>query len=486
MSRRLATQPANAIPASTPAIVDTTDRRSRLAAFGPAQHVQALHPRNGRLNGGLRHGTVSFGQRVRGYERPWKEWTVDVTEAAHVAADLVARGEAADLYFSQQAFRGWRRIAQLSTLGALYQDLDYRKRATHAGKPPEAVAEGVLAALDDAKVPAPSYITATGRGLCVVWLHDLLPRAALPRWQAVQKCTAEVLTPFGADKMAIDAARVFRVAGSTNSRADPLDATVRMVWCNGFTETPFRHVFSDLADEVLPYTRAELHSLAVERAARKAAGRDRSGAPATKLTVATWAETMLTDLQRLRAHRYPEGAIASGERDRWLFCAASAMAWLAPPEVLERELAALAHEAAGWRGAETRSRMSAALARARMAAAGSRLEWDGKEVDPRYRLKAGTVIDWLEIEPGEMRGAGLRLLVDADRRRELNTERTRESRHRRGAASRADAQAARLDLGRRALWLAIKDGMTRDEIAAHLGVSAGQVSKAMAEARKAR
>lgn len=411
---------------------------------------------------------------------------MDVTEAALVAADLVARGEAEDLYFSQQAFRGWRRIAQLSTLGALYQDLDYRTRATHAGKPPEAVAEGVLAALDDAKVPAPSYIAATGRGLCVVWLHDLLPRAVLPRWQAVQKCTAEVLTPFGADKMAIDAARVFRVAGSTNSNADPLNATVRMIWCNGAPETPFRHVFSDLADQVLPFTRAELRSLAVERAARKAVVRDRSGAPATKLTVATWAETMLTDLQRLRAHRYPEGAIASGERNKWMFCAATAMAWLAPAEVLERELAALAHEAAGWRGSETRSSMSAALARARAAAAGSRIEWNGAERDPRYRMKAGTVIDWLEIEPDEMRGAGLRMLVDADRRRELATAREQDSRRRKGAASRADQQAARLDLGRRALWMAAKDGMTIREIAADMGVSTGQISKAMAEATKSR
>lgn len=449
------------------------------------QHVQALHPRNGRLDGGLRLGTVSFGQRLRDYERPWREWSVEVSEAAHVASDLVARGEAEDLYFSQNAFRGWRRIAQLSTLGACYVDLDYRKRVTHAGKPAEAVAEGILSALADEGIPAPSYVVGTGRGLCAVWLTELLPRAALPRWQAVQARLASILTSYGADKAALDAARVFRVAGSTNSRADPLDATVRMVWCQGDPARPLRHVFGDLADEVLPHTRAELVSLSTERAARKAAGRA-PGKPVRTLTAQTWAETMLTDLQRLREYRYPEGAIPSGERDRWMFCAATAMAWLAPPAVLERELSALAHEAAGWQGSETRSRMSAALTRARMAAAGTRLEWEGREVDPRYRMRAGTVIDWLEIEPGEMRGAGLRMLVDADRRRELATERERESRRRKGAASRADQQAARIELGRKALWLATKDGMTRDEIAAHLGVSAGQVSKAMTEARKAR
>ncbi|TGS40704.1 MULTISPECIES: hypothetical protein [unclassified Mesorhizobium] len=410
---------------------------------------------------------------------------MDLSEAAHLAGDLVVRGEAEDLYVSQNAFRGWRRIAQLSTLGACYVDLDYRTRATHAGKPSEAVAEGILSALDEEGIPAPSYIMKTGRGLCAVWLTELLPRAALPRWQAVQVRLAAVLTRFGADKAALDAARVFRVAGSTNSRADPLDATVRMIWCQGATAAPYRHVFGDLADEVLPHTRAELRSLSVERAKRKAAGRiGAAGTPVHTLTTQTWAETLLTDLQRLRALRYPEGSIRSGERDKWLFCAAVAMSHLSPPAVLERELSALAMEAAGWTGAETKSRMSSALARARMAAAGTRLEHDGREVDPRYRMRSSTVIDWLEIHPGEMREAGLRMLVDQGRSRELATERQQASRRRKGAASRAEAQSARLALGRRALYLQARDGLSIRDLAAQFEVSMGQLSKAISEAVK--
>jgi hypothetical protein len=454
-----------------------------MAAFDAFTHVQTLHPRNGRLDGGRRRGTVSFGQRIaEPGERHWREWSVDVSEAPFVARDLIRQGGAIDLYFSQNTFLGWRKLAQLSTLGALYQDLDYQKRATHAGKNPHIVAEGALAALGDNGIPSPSFIMRTGRGLCLVWLHDLVPRRALPRWQAVQKRLADVLTPFGSDKAALDAARVFRVAGSLNSRADPLDAEVQPIWCNGSAGEPFRHVFSDLADEVLPHTRAELASLSAERAKRKAGGRD-TGRPAQTLTVATWAETMLSDLQRLRAHRYPEGAIRPGERDRWLFCAATAMAWLCPHQVLERELSALAHEAAGWQGKETRSRMSSALARARMAAAGQRLEWDGREVDPRYRMQASTVIEWLEIEPGEMREAGLRMLVDSDRAREIATERQRDSRHRKGAQDRTTVQSARLELGRKARFLQASEGLTVRELADKLGVSAFQVSKAIAEAK---
>ncbi len=457
------------------------------SAFDARRHVQVLHPGNTRLDGGRRHGTVSFGQRVNDYKRPWQEWTVDVADAAFVAQDLVHRGEATDLYVSQNCFRGWRTIAQLSTIGALYQDLDYNHRgfkSIHAGRDPRVVAEAVLGSLADQGVPAPSYILRTGRGLCLVWLHELLPRNVLPRWQAVQKRLSGFLTRFGADKMALDAARVFRVAGSINSRADPLDAEVRMIWCNGTPISPFRHVFGDLADEVLVHTRAELVSLSAERAKRKAQGRD-AGKPTHTLTVQTWAETMLSDLQRLRTYRYPEGAIHPGERDRWLFCAATAMSWLCPAAVMERELAALAHEAAGWQAGETRSRMSSALARARMAAAGTMMEWNGEKVDPRYRMKSATVIDWLAIEPGEMREAGLRMLVDGDRSRELTAERQTKSRRGKGAASRAEAQAARLELGRKAVYLQMRDGLTVRELAAETGVSAFQVSKAMAEARKA-
>lgn len=496
MSARLGYVPASPEPISTPPCqqldisasarlraANTNAAPSGMAAFDAFAHVQTLHPRNGRLDGGRRRGTVSFGQRIaEPGERHWREWSVDVSEAPFVARDLIRQGEAIDLYFSQNTFLGWRQLAQLSTLGALYQDLDYQRRATHAGKEPRVVAEGALVALDDAGIPPPSFIMRTGRGLCLVWLHEQLPRRALPRWQVVQKRLADVLTPFGSDKAALDAARVFRVSGSLNSRADPLDAEVRPIWCNGTASTPFRHVFSDLADEALPYTRAELVSLSAERAKRRSE-RKEVGQPARTLTIATWAETMLSDLQRLRAHRYPEGAIRPGERDKWLFCAATAMSWLCPQQVLKRELFALAHEAAGWEGKETRSQMSAVLARARMAAAGQRQEWDGREVDPRYRMRASTVIEWLEIEPGEMREAGLRMLVDSDRAREIATERQRNSRHRKGAQDRTTVQSARLELGRKARFLQASEGLTVRDLADKLGVSAFQISKAITEAK---
>jgi hypothetical protein len=150
---------------------------------------------------------------------------------------------------------------------------------------------------------------------------------------------------------------------------------------------------------------------------------------------------------------------------------------------MEEQIRILAMQAAGWTDGETRSRMSAVARRARQAAEGLKIPFKGREVDPRYRFNAKTMVEWLEIDPAEQRAAGLRVLVDGDRRRELNTERTRESRHRRGGADRSVQQAARLELGRKALDLASTSNMTRDELSRHFGVSAGQISKAMSEAK---
>lgn len=144
----------------------------------------------------------------------------------------------------------------------------------------------------------------------------------------------------------------------------------------------------------------------------------------------------------------------------------------------------LANEVAGWRDSETKSRMSAVVKRARQAAAGQTVMFNGHEVDCRYRMKASTIVEWLGIDPAEQRAAGLRVLVDDDRKRELSVERMEKSRRRRGVKDRNEQQVARLEMGRKALYLRASQGMTVAELAAHLGVSVGQVHKAMRQAEE--
>lgn len=481
MSRGLAYEPAQTADLLKPQRQQIWLDGFDYSAFGPRQHLENLHPNSNR-GGGARKGVVSFAQRVRDRDKPWREWTVHAGPcAAEEAERLLRQDNRADLYVSQAAFRKWRSIADLTAIGACYADLDYHNLARWRGKPPGDVASAVLRHLEDAMVPHPSYILSTGRGLVCVWLTELLPRAVLPRWNGIQKRLGAVLEVFGADKRALDAARVFRLAGSENSRAEWDRRTVRMIWCHGSPEAPARHVFSTLADEVLPVTHAELVSLRAERAKRKAKGKDTTG-PAVHLSAATYWETVLTDLQRLRTHRWPEGALPEGQRDAWLFMAGVAMSWISPPEVLGREILALADEAAGWRDSETKSRMSAVIKRARQAAAGQTVIFNGHEVDCRYRMRATTIIEWLGIDPAEQRAAGLRVLVDTDRKRELSVERMEKSRRRRGVKDRTEQQSERLEMGRKALYLRASQGMTCAELAAHFDVSVGQIHKAMRQA----
>lgn len=449
--------------------------------FGARQHIENLHPASTR--NGVRFGVVSFAQRDHRAEKPWQEWTIPTGGNAILEAErLLRQDNRADIYVSQAAFQKWRSISQLTAIGACYVDLDYHNVSRWRGRKPTDVTSAVLFHLEDAMMPHPSYILSTGRGLVCVWLTELLPRKALPRWNAVQKRLCDTLEVFGADRRALDAARVFRLAGSENSRSEGDQRTVRMVWCQGTPEVPVRHEFGSLADDVLPITHADLISLRAERAKRKADGRDKTK-PVMHLTMASYYESVLTDLQRLRAHRCPEGSLPEGQRDAWLFVASVAMSWISPPELLGREIISLADEAAGWRDSETRSRMSAVIKRARQAASGVTITYMDREFDCRYQMKASTVVEWLRIEPSEQREAGLRVLVDQDRKRELNTTRTRESRHKRGASDREAQRAARLEMGGMAIYLQATKGYRRDDLAEHFGVSTGQISKAMREAK---
>lgn len=440
-------------------------------AFGPLEHLRALHPANGR-SGGRRHGHVVFGQRVRDGDKHWRQWSVDVSEAV-------------DFYLSMQSFHGRRRIENLASIGCAFSDIDYRDRKRWEGKDPGTVLTAILASLDEAKISAPSFVMDSGRGLCLVWLHELLPAAALRRWNLVQDRIADVLTEFGADKNAKDAARVFRVAGSIHSGAEWHRRRVRLFWIQGSLGEPFRYEFNALADQVLPFTRDEIISLRAERAKRRASGKGKASKPSGRLDRASYGETVLEDLERFRAHRYRDGIIPVGRRDVWLFCASMALAWSCHPQALESEIVRIGARAAGLTPREVKNQMGSVIRRAHDAAAGKSISFAGKEVDLRYRMKAATVVDWLEITAEEQRDAGLRLLLDQDVRKERKARCERERRQKNGATSRKQAQAERLQLGRRALYRMTKEGLTRDELAAELGVSTGYLSKALREARPA-
>ena len=120
-----------------------------------------------------------------------------------------------DVYLSQNVFFAPRRsVNTVKSLNMLYIDIDsYNTEYTN---------EQILMILDEEyfniKIPRPTYIIDSGRGMYLLWKIDEHHKA-INRWKRVQYYFYEQLKEFGADIKALDAARVLRVPSSINSKS---------------------------------------------------------------------------------------------------------------------------------------------------------------------------------------------------------------------------------------------------------------------------
>lgn len=120
-----------------------------------------------------------------------------------------------DIYYSQNSFyKPQRRIENIRQLRSLYVDIDCHVL--------QFTPEWVLGKLEleyfRQSIPEPNLVIFSGRGLVLVWTIEPVPYKALPLWNAVQNYLLEQLKEVGGDPKAIDAARVFRLAGTENSK----------------------------------------------------------------------------------------------------------------------------------------------------------------------------------------------------------------------------------------------------------------------------
>lgn len=115
---------------------------------------------------------------------------------------------------------------------------------------------------------------------------------------------------------------------------------------------------------------------------------------------------------------------------------------------------------------------------------GQRIEFAGKLVDPRYRMKAETVIEWLSISEDEMRDADLRLAVSDDLKKERRRKAAEIKRRSEGRRTQAEVSEERMRLARQVERL-IDSGRTQTQVAKALRLSQGQVSRLLKAARAA-
>lgn len=141
-------------------------------------------------------------------------------EQLHYRADeinaILSEWIGEDVYFSQNTFyKPMRRVENVRQLRSIYVDVDHYL----LNYSPEWVIGRMEEELFGERVPDPNLIIHSGRGFVVVWFIDPVPgKRALPLWQAVERHFARQFSDLGGDARATDAARVFRIAGSINSK----------------------------------------------------------------------------------------------------------------------------------------------------------------------------------------------------------------------------------------------------------------------------
>jgi hypothetical protein len=397
-----------------------TQRHKPRYPFTPSQHAEALHPVKAK-------GQVFIARKLP----PAGKWTTDPDPYHPWELDMVLYGIAGDrdIYATMNRFEGRRKVLQqhVCELSAIFADLDFYDLPELAGRTPEAVFELVLERLRSAGMPEPSLAICSGQGLYVGWLHSPVGWKELPKWQDCQYRIWRIFKSLGADPRARDAARLLRLVGTTNSKnSGPVYA---------LRDAGPRQSFEDLAASILradlgedeEQPGADLYDLRAQRATRR-----------ESLWLARW-----VDLQTLRRLRYGDEQMKDF-RDRLLFVAGVALSWITdPPEpkFFERELLGLAEEWGGWDEGRSRSKLQAVLERVRMVAGGQTVMWQGIEIDPRYRFRSNTIVEWLEITAAEQHQ--MFNLIGANEKRRRNTESKREKRRAAGSQPRPQYDEAR-------------------------------------------
>ncbi|OKL35333.1 replication protein [Domibacillus mangrovi] len=387
------------------------------------------------------------------------EWQQYHYQADQLAVEL-SKWLGEDVYFSQNTFyKPQRRIENIRQLRALYVDVD----CYVLNYDPEwVVGKTDLEIFKDA-LPDPNIILFSGRGIVYVWLIEPVPYQALPLWQAVQNYFCEQLKYVGADQKSIDATRVFRVAGSINSKSDN-EVAVQY-------RHAYRYVLRDLQGDYLP----ELAPSKPKKPGRK-----------SKIihlhNVRSLHYVRLLDLVRLMDLR--DGDV-TGQREllcflyRYWSCCLTEDTADSLEQMLEfnSEFKEPLPEREVIRATKSAERAWIAKSDAKANEESIERGYPGAG----YNLKNTTIIKWLEITPEEQ--VHLRTIIDGNEKRRRKRERDKLAfREKHGSVSREEYLVKQKDKTEDKLWL-LKQAMKRHSKASNvklaelLGVSEGYIRK---------
>lgn len=174
-------------------------------------HIEKLHRD---YDGKLSVVVTSDEKEFRG----WSQYNFEIEGILEVAWKLL--GEK-DVYISANGFwNNRRRLQDLRHLKAFVVDIDYYKVDKYKDLPQKEMYD-LLKNKEKKffkKVKEPSLVINSGKGLYLIWLIESAPHMALPLWQLCMEEVYKQFKGYGADPRAKDAAHVYRLCGSKNSK----------------------------------------------------------------------------------------------------------------------------------------------------------------------------------------------------------------------------------------------------------------------------
>ena len=408
--------------------------------FGHADHLKFLHGSHGEQI------TVAYRDPTGWHEHS----SADRWATANTLELLIDRGNEA--FLSQSGFnRSRRSLENLSTIPALFTDLDYGDVPTLRRLSTPQLFDRIRRDIPD--LPPPTLTAASSlKGAYGVWVLDT-PMSAdlLPVWQPVQNALCSVLKPYGADFRARDATRVLRVPDSIHSSG------VRVQ----YSQTGPAYPFSALQKAVL--------ALAPPSTTTAPRTTQPGKRPVRLLNGYGLAYGRMADLRLIARNR---GRL-DDYRKRFMFVFSCCAAWfLHSADELARECEGFAHDHFRDAHRYTRRMISTTLRRFDQAQTGVRVPWGSPhgivEVDPRYRLRNETIREWLGLDDSELKDC--RVIIPDALKRERHAAHEAERRRKRGAKTRAEYLAAPQARKQMALEL-IEQGLPVPQIAEQLGCS---------------
>lgn len=355
------------------------------------------------------------------------DWKQSYFKPDQVRAALQECGN--DVYYSQNTFyTRRRRVEDIRQLRALYVDLD----CYNFNFVPEWVVGKMEFEMFGQTIPEPNQIIYSGRGLNLIWHIEPVPIKALPLWQAVEHYLFNQLKKLGGDSMATDAARVFRIPGSVNSK-------------NGeMVHVQYRHSHR--------YTLKQIQNDYLPELKKKSKNSTGQKSKIIRLfNLYTLHKDRLDDLKKLiRLRDYD----CEGHREKicFLYRYWNCCFIMNEADALEATLSL---------NSEFKYPLSdrEVITATRSAEKASR--------DKKYKLTNGRIIEWLNITEDEQRY--MRTIIGKDEKRRRNTKAKREKRRAEGMMDRSTYLAKATERRSEALRMR-EEGMTQKEIASALNI----------------